>query len=252
MKKNQKILHWKKKALEKLLFLESAESAYQHQQDVSSDEKPSIFYTYPEKTSTIDEIITAVKGHAAQTLPEGEFSQKIIATTVRCLELAKKQISSASGLFVALETDWSCVDQKFSRRKFYDHYHPPRRGEDSIRTLSYFVPVHSEVEVTECFKYFDLRSIELSGKNYEFWKENGPKDILKDFKSLSRKVNPEAWSVLPFSPQNIIEILFDSFNLIHGIDRLTSNIFLTLVINDVVPLTAISDSRIVVRNIELN
>ncbi len=227
------IINWKKEALQKLLEIEGGSSIYSHQKNIIQEERPSIFYTIAEKRLPMDEVIAMVKNDFAANLPQGQFSNQIVELTLKLLEKSKNKIDSLSSLFVAIETNWGVINPEFERRKFYDHYHPPRGDRSEISTLSYFAPLHLENKIDESFNYCDLSKINLAGKPYSFWKNNNPEKIAEDFVELSKKTSPSDWKKILFPETGALEIAFDSFYNLHNLSDLSGNLFLTIVINDV-------------------
>ncbi|AUN99869.1 hypothetical protein C0V70_17515 [Bacteriovorax stolpii] len=227
------IVSWKRAALQKLLEIEGGSSVYSHQKNIIQEERPSIFYTIAEKRLPMNEVIAMVKSDFATNLPEGHFSNGIVELTLKLLEKSKDKIDSLSSLFVAIETNWGVIDPRFERRKFYDHYHPPRGDRNEISTLSYFAPLYLENKVDESFNYCDLSKMNLAGKPYSFWKNNNPEKIAEDFIELSQKTLPADWKKILFPENGALEIAFDSFYNLHNLSDLSGNLFLTIVINDV-------------------
>lgn len=227
------INEWKRQAHLKLQEIEGRDSVYQHQKLIKEEERPSIFYTIPERSLSVKEVIENVRNNFLVNLPDSHYSNEIYEKVLNLLSRAETKINSLTSLFIAIETDWGTVDKKFTRNKFYDHYHPPRGDNLEISTLSYFEALYLEEEVAEKLNYCDMTRLKIAGKPYRFWKENNPADIAKDFKALSEKTNISDWKFLLFPKEGALEVAFDSFNNLHNISDLSGNMFLTIVINDV-------------------
>lgn len=227
------IISWKKEALKKLVEIEGQSSVYSHQKNIIQEERPSIFYTIAEKRLPMADVIEMVARDFPASLPATAFSKEIVKTTLKLLEKSKTKIDSLSSLFVAIESNWGVIDPAFERKKFYDHYHPPRGDRNEISTLSYFAPLYLENKVEESFNYCDLSQINLAGKPYSYWKNNNPEKIAEDFEELSKKTSPSDWKRIVFPESGALEIVFDSFYNLHNLSDLSGNLFLTIVINDV-------------------
>lgn len=227
------IIKWKKDAIAKLIEIESRESVYSHQQNISNEERPSIFYTIAEKRLTMDEVIAQVSNDFHHNLPQSDFSKEIIEKVLRLLNKSKEKIHSLSSLFIAIESNWESIDSSYTRTKFYNHYHPPRGNNSEISTLSYFEPLYLENDVKENFSYCNMTKLNISGKTAKYWIENNLNDIALDFENLTKQTREEDWNLLEFPKTGILEVVFDSFNNLHNISNLSNNLFLTIVINDV-------------------
>ena len=215
------------------LEYERKESVYGHSTGIKSNEKGNIFFQIPEKRITPTELQALIKAELPSHLPPSHpLSERLVKETLQLVELAKEHIHSLSSFFFMIETSWKDIEPEQERDSFYSHYHPPRTDKNSLHTLSYFKPIAICEPVNEEFTYINLLENNEYGKPYFVW-NNPHQDLINEFETLSQKLKHLPWNKIKFSSDQLLEIKFDSCNLLHNLKNLSSNIFLVLVINDV-------------------
>lgn len=165
--------------------------------------------------------------------PFGEFVRDHVA---KVWPLIEDQIDTFSTFNVQIEG--SNPYHNIHKKSMFLHYHPARLDTRKSMTATFITPMLLQSEVNEVFKYADL---EAHGRQSKTMNE-----LFKDCKSKMdyayamfedwKRENYQGltWEHIKFPEAGTLAFRFDGARYVHSVENVSDNVFIVLVLNDVV------------------